>query len=143
MLRPPPKSTRTDTLFPYPTLFRSILREPRPIQPLGAVSKDVQPAGIQPLHLAVGEISVGVLLQADADDLAGQHLALLHHLADVDVLDRVMTGNELEAAARRGEAGSLQRLLEGVLVGHAAGRLPGREKTVGGVVARVRIERRQ
>src|SRR3546814_17058042 len=23
MLRPPPRSTRTDTLFPYPTLFRS------------------------------------------------------------------------------------------------------------------------
>src|SRR3546814_2945157 len=23
MIRPPPKSTRTDTLFPYPTLFRS------------------------------------------------------------------------------------------------------------------------
>src|SRR3546814_20801130 len=24
MIRPPPRSTRTDTLFPYPTLFRSI-----------------------------------------------------------------------------------------------------------------------
>src|SRR3546814_4782009 len=23
MIRPPPRSTRTDTLFPYPTLFRS------------------------------------------------------------------------------------------------------------------------
>src|SRR3546814_16182949 len=26
MIRPPPRSTRTDTLFPYTTLFRSILR---------------------------------------------------------------------------------------------------------------------
>src|SRR3546814_13874798 len=25
MLRRPPRSTRTDTLFPYPTLFRSLL----------------------------------------------------------------------------------------------------------------------
>src|SRR3546814_20893508 len=25
MIRRPPRSTRTDTLFPYPTLFRSIL----------------------------------------------------------------------------------------------------------------------
>src|SRR3546814_1150169 len=25
MLRPPPRSTRTDTLFPYTTLFRSVL----------------------------------------------------------------------------------------------------------------------
>src|SRR3546814_6475012 len=27
MIRRPPRSTRTDTLFPYTTLFRSILRE--------------------------------------------------------------------------------------------------------------------
>src|SRR3546814_16501469 len=26
MIRPPPRSTRTDTLFPYTTLFRSLLR---------------------------------------------------------------------------------------------------------------------
>src|SRR3546814_13092964 len=26
MIRPPPRSTRTDTLFPYTTLFRSVLR---------------------------------------------------------------------------------------------------------------------
>src|SRR3546814_19742423 len=30
MLRPPPRSTRTDTLFPYTTLFRSLVREQRP-----------------------------------------------------------------------------------------------------------------
>src|SRR3546814_2431424 len=29
MLRRPPRSTRTDTLFPYTTLFRSPCREPR------------------------------------------------------------------------------------------------------------------
>src|SRR3546814_13011766 len=28
MIRRPPRSTRTDTLFPYTTLFRSILRAP-------------------------------------------------------------------------------------------------------------------
>src|SRR3546814_6085971 len=28
MIRRPPGSTRTDTLFPYTTLFRSILRDP-------------------------------------------------------------------------------------------------------------------
>src|SRR3546814_10248488 len=27
MVRPPPRSTRTDTLFPYTTLFRSILHD--------------------------------------------------------------------------------------------------------------------
>src|SRR3546814_2875149 len=29
MIRPPPRSTRTDTLFPYTTLFRSAGLEPR------------------------------------------------------------------------------------------------------------------
>src|SRR3546814_11445381 len=28
MIRPPPRSTRTDTLFPYTTLFRSLVRLP-------------------------------------------------------------------------------------------------------------------
>src|SRR3546814_8476470 len=28
MIRRPPRSTRTDTLFPYTTLFRSLLRRP-------------------------------------------------------------------------------------------------------------------
>src|SRR3546814_12603790 len=28
MIRRPPRSTRTDTLFPYTTLFRSLLRQP-------------------------------------------------------------------------------------------------------------------
>src|SRR3546814_9796764 len=30
MIRRPPRSTRTDTLFPYTTLFRSVHRQPRP-----------------------------------------------------------------------------------------------------------------
>src|SRR3546814_16850062 len=30
MIRRPPRSTRTDTLFPYTTLFRSLRRAPRP-----------------------------------------------------------------------------------------------------------------
>src|SRR3546814_12084834 len=30
MIRRPPRSTRTDTLFPYPTLFRSFILVPEP-----------------------------------------------------------------------------------------------------------------
>src|SRR3546814_4472225 len=33
MLRRPPRSTRTDTLFPYTTLFRSCFRPSRPRRP--------------------------------------------------------------------------------------------------------------
>src|SRR3546814_4420213 len=34
MIRRPPRSTRTDTLFPYTTLFRSLQRRRRPISRL-------------------------------------------------------------------------------------------------------------
>src|SRR3546814_9177543 len=44
-IRRPPRSTRTDTLFPYPTLFRSVLDE------LGTVAGDHQ-AGVE--HALVG-----------------------------------------------------------------------------------------
>src|SRR3546814_15079748 len=51
MLRRPPRSTRTDTLFPYPTLFRSMnetLRELKRMSNLGvhAVSFSDNPANI-------------------------------------------------------------------------------------------------
>src|SRR3546814_8503107 len=34
MIRRPPRSTRTDTLFPYTTLFRSVLQKPAVIGPI-------------------------------------------------------------------------------------------------------------
>src|SRR3546814_4105149 len=39
MIRPPPRSTRTDTLFPYPTLFRSdgfVFRVDLMLRPFGS-----------------------------------------------------------------------------------------------------------
>src|SRR3546814_14785224 len=41
MIRPPPRSTRTDTLFPYTTLFRSTL-------PAGVQSPDKLPMVLLP-----------------------------------------------------------------------------------------------
>src|SRR3546814_15623369 len=40
MIRRPPRFTRTDTLFPYPTLFRSVLRELSLLQGLTAQMMD-------------------------------------------------------------------------------------------------------
>src|SRR3546814_2136818 len=39
MLRPPPRSTRTDTLFPYTTLFRSLSGSKRRYAAIGDVIK--------------------------------------------------------------------------------------------------------
>src|SRR3546814_15959886 len=47
MIRRPPRSTRTDTLFPYTTLFRSILREGAPGAAAGAQAGDLFLARVQ------------------------------------------------------------------------------------------------
>src|SRR6056297_3635747 len=46
MIRRPPRSPRTDTLFPYTTLFRSV--NPREV---GLVERDVDPPALFGLHL--------------------------------------------------------------------------------------------
>src|SRR3546814_18019358 len=49
LIRPPPRSTRTDTLFPYTTLFRSPHRDPatpRPI-PLPALTRGPAPDRVE------------------------------------------------------------------------------------------------
>src|SRR3546814_8698081 len=61
MIRRPPRSTRTDTLFPYTTLFRS----------LGVDRDDVK---VRVGHLQAGDD------QADAGGGEGRHLGLPDHL---------------------------------------------------------------
>src|SRR3546814_5947050 len=48
MIRRPPRSTRTDTLFPYTTLFRSHTRRDRRRQPTRATGPEPGPAGASP-----------------------------------------------------------------------------------------------
>src|SRR3546814_11077242 len=40
MIRRPPRSTRTDTLFPYTSLFRSVVRDAHPAQPRARARPD-------------------------------------------------------------------------------------------------------
>src|SRR3546814_16381555 len=67
MIRRPPRSTRTDTLFPYTTLFRSYQYIVRP--------RGVRDTG---LSFPKGRIAERRLIFADA--LAGQDTALAAHL---------------------------------------------------------------
>src|SRR3546814_12920175 len=52
MIRRPPLSTRTDTLFPYPTLVRSIARL---LEMIGEIGPEIGPASIglpdRPVHI--------------------------------------------------------------------------------------------
>src|SRR3546814_15864672 len=86
MVRPPPRSTRTDTLFPYTTLFRSSYR--------GFVHGS--PLLRRPLHIAVPRLRQLLLQDPPGDhgaqDLGGaaadgEHAHVAHH-----ALDRVVPG---------------------------------------------------
>src|SRR3546814_19146701 len=102
MIRRPPRSTRTDTLFPYTTLFRSearpqeraVLAPAEPVDPeqlgqLGAVLlADLEPV----LHVVAGVVADewqhGEGVETDLAHLAGRRCGLLgaHDRAEEDTV---------------------------------------------------------
>src|SRR3546814_18692342 len=87
MIRRPPRSTRTDTLFPYTTLFRSqIVAERHRVSPDLRVERLLQQGEGRgnPVHLvvaAVGRIAAGIMPGAPAlPGLVGQ----AQGIADID-----------------------------------------------------------
>src|SRR3546814_2783304 len=67
MIRRPPRSTRTDTLFPYTTLFRSVVGDQRAVHAQDAAAlRHVK-------HVALAQELLGALLAQDgaAVDLGG------------------------------------------------------------------------
>src|SRR3546814_5435223 len=50
MIRRPPRSTRTDTLFPYTTLFRSTSSSDRPPRSIDSISSPTRRASSGPSH---------------------------------------------------------------------------------------------
>src|SRR3546814_13685245 len=67
MIRRPPRSTRTDTLFPYTTLFRSRRARPAALGPVQAAETAGQ---------SMSEATIeGFLPDAEATDILGRALA--------------------------------------------------------------------
>src|SRR3546814_13980373 len=103
MLRRPPRSTRTDTLFPYTTLFRSIayasswMKCHHPdvfcaallnAQPMGfyapaQIVRDARQHGVEVRPIDVNHSRWDCSLEpSDADGRAGKYLAVRHGLRD-------------------------------------------------------------
>src|SRR3546814_2708593 len=84
MIRRPPRSTRTDTLFPYTTLFRSVHAMAREIigeetrQPFGITPRTQQLAGKQQADLATQRSQRGS--QFAADERSEEHTSELQSL---------------------------------------------------------------
>src|SRR3546814_2058952 len=83
MIRRPPRSTRTDTLFPYTTLFRSLNAEPAAeeyARLIGSTMEDLTPEvfAANPLLVRIGgESNVRAIQQVDRE-------AALHFYCAVD-----------------------------------------------------------
>src|SRR3546814_16572139 len=76
MIRRPPRSTRTDTLFPYTTLFRSLLRVDgmgfsgyASIREVAAAVAEVRSAGKQVVSFGENFTQMQYLLAAQADEV--------------------------------------------------------------------------
>src|SRR3546814_16389930 len=104
MIRRPPRSTRTDTLFPYTTLFRSVVV-------IGATNR---PNLIDPALLRPGRfdelVYVGVPDEGGRRRIIGIHTGKMPLAEDVD-LDSLarrterFTWPDLDALVRRAEIG--------------------------------------
>src|SRR3546814_11202837 len=95
MIRRPPRSTRTDTLFPYTTLFRSLLRNPPVHAPLQQVQRQRAAAEYRVVEAAdieaVAQFGLRLpaqLLDPDHADLVGRGLARIDQVALDLGLDR-------------------------------------------------------
>src|SRR3546814_3814042 len=73
MIRRPPRSTRTDTLFPYTTLCRSVRDVPRPVARRGEVLIRVQAFGLNrsELHFRQGVAYSGSFPRIPGIEAAG------------------------------------------------------------------------
>src|SRR3546814_13963330 len=102
MIRRPPRSTRTDTLFPYTTLFRSVAHGPL----LGRGAECVRNALGGPLVVG-GEREADMAIVEDGVVLAIGLLDLVETLRDTEGADAIACEEgearleEVEAAKRR------------------------------------------
>src|SRR3546814_15342452 len=90
MIRRPPRSTRTDTLFPYTTLFRSLAQVVQRLDPRrrGAFRTEVgDAAGIDPQVMAAG-LDGGDPVELQAHGLLGEFLPQAFDHALVELADQ-------------------------------------------------------
>src|SRR3546814_16841646 len=114
MIRRPPRSTRTDTLFPYTTLFRSL-------HPVLDAARDVAERGVRPHHHE--QVREAVHQHAEAGRQVAAPAFLQPPSADPATVDAV------EAAGDGVEAGGVDDHVEReVALAGAIGRASCRER---------------
>src|SRR3546814_1877374 len=88
MIRRPPRSTRTDTLFPYPTLFRSNFPEftgrvcPAPCEEACTLNLEDSPVAIKTIEQAIADkaYELGLVGPQPATERSEEHTSELQSL---------------------------------------------------------------
>src|SRR3546814_1870100 len=89
MIRRPPRSTRTDTLFPYTTLFRSLRVNKSELIDAIAASADIPKAAAGRALDAVIESVTGALKAGDSVVLVGFGTRSEEHTSELQSLMRI------------------------------------------------------
>src|SRR3546814_15951147 len=110
MFRRPPRSTRTDTLFPYPTLFRSPMHSPVD----AATGGSAKPADDLPAGHVLRAPMVGTFYTSPAPDKppfvtvgqsiqAGDTLAIIEAMKMFNPIEADVSGTVLKVLAEGGQ----------------------------------------
>src|SRR3546814_6637792 len=124
MIRRPPRSTRTDTLFPYTTLFRSIafqnIERAQPVERLHRVIGVAYPAiAIVPVPARIGIFGNG---RGERGDDGPRFLMLAELEGDCSADHRLLPFKRRGEAARPGapfSGGAVEHRLDGGQIGRA------------------------
>src|SRR3546814_18218429 len=121
MIRRPPRSTRTDTLFPYTTLFRAIpfgSMEGRLVEAAPAVAVEAGVMSRAALEGADGTLAGGMILEAldgmpavPLHGMEGARPRAVHPMTSEAVTDRksVVWGKRVSGVVDRGGGRSIQK----------------------------------
>src|SRR3546814_9494125 len=101
MIRRPPRSTRTDTLFPYTTLFRSDTVEVA--GPVGPGAGRIAARGVE----AEGDDEMGRIVSLDAGERHSQRIAVLLRRDALRQRDVHVVAGALATPALGAEAGEV------------------------------------
>src|SRR3546814_8657816 len=113
MIRRPPRSTRTDTLFPYTTLFRSLAQRDHRGQQLDALFGELV-ADLAPVlghHLARHDAMVDQLRQPVRQYIARDIQFLLEFLEMMDAVERRAQDHERPSLRSEEHTSELQSLM--------------------------------
>src|SRR3546814_11089176 len=105
MLRRPPSSTRTDTLFPYSTLFRSDVkaRVAHTLAAFGGLDGAFNNAAIPPAGLPLAEVSLERFRQSMDINVTGTFLCMKYQI--LAMIERGTKGSIVNTASVAGVVG--------------------------------------